>query len=59
MVENVFRIPVCIFLFRRSDTLPRIFEVLRKIKPAKVYLRSDEGRTDEEKKMLLKLEILP
>lgn len=49
-MNSKFSIPVCLFLFRRSDTLPRIFEVLRKVKPAKLYLRSDEGRNEEEKK---------
>ena len=47
-----FNTPVCLFLFRRSDTLPRIFDVLRKVKPSKVYLRSDEGRNEEEKKQV-------
>lgn len=48
-MENSFKTPVCILLFRRSETLPQIFSVLRKVKPRKVYLRSDEGRTDKEK----------
>lgn len=54
-MNNQFTVPVCIFLFRRSDTLPRIFEVLRKIKPAKLYLRSDEGRNPEEKNTVKKV----
>ncbi len=54
-MTNQFSIPVCLFLFKRSNTLPRIFEVLRKVKPAKLYLRSDEGRNDEEKKIVKKV----
>lgn len=49
-MSNQFNIPVCIFLFRRKDTLQRIFEVLRSVKPSKVYLRSDEGRNENEKR---------
>ena len=47
-MEDLFRIPVCLFLFRRSETLPLIFDVLRKVRPNKIYLRSDAGRTEEE-----------
>ncbi len=48
-MEKIFKTPVCLFLFRRIETLPLIFDVLRNVKPAKIYLRSDEGRTTEEK----------
>lgn len=53
-----FKIPVCIFLFRRAETLPNIFEVLKIVKPEKLYLRSDEGRNDEEKKEVAKVRSL-
>lgn len=42
-------IPVVLFIFRRSDTVLRIIEVLRMVKPKKVYLLSDEGRNEEER----------
>lgn len=48
-MERKFNIPVCIFLFRRSETLPQIFDVLKKVRPSKLYLRADEGRNDKEK----------
>lgn len=51
-MSSQFNTPVCIFLFKRSESLPCIFEVLRKVKPSKLYLRSDQGRNDEEKKMV-------
>jgi hypothetical protein len=54
-MENTFNIPVCLFLFRRSETLPLIFDVLRKVRPSKIYLRSDEGRTVDEKKEVSKV----
>lgn len=54
-MEKQFKIPVCIFLFKRSVTLRRIFDVLRVVKPSKIYLRSDEGRTDEEKEAVAKV----
>lgn len=54
-MKNTFKIPVCLFLFRRSETLPQIFAVLRKVRPAKIYLRSDEGRTEEEKREVNKV----
>lgn len=41
--------PVVIFLFKRIDTLERIFEVIRRAKPEKVYLLADGPRNDNEK----------
>lgn len=48
-MPSSFDIPVCIFLFMRSNTLPRIFSVLKNVGVKKLYLRSDEGRNEEEK----------
>lgn len=45
----MFDIPIVIFLFRRTDTLKRIFERLEYIQPRKVYLLADCGRNEEEK----------
>lgn len=51
-MNKIFNIPVVLILFKRSDTVLRILEVLSKIKPTKIYLLSDEGRNDAEKKMV-------
>ena len=44
----MFDIPVALFLFRRSETIPAIITRLREVKPAKVYLLADEGRNEKE-----------
>lgn len=44
----MFDIPVALFLFRRSETLPVIISRLREVKPVKLYLLADEGRNEEE-----------
>ena len=40
------------FIFKRSDTVLRIINVLSKIQPQKIYLLSDEGRNEDEKKIV-------
>lgn len=45
-------IPVALFMFKRMDTLLQIIERIRYAKPSKVYLISDQGRNDEEKKQV-------
>lgn len=52
MAESYFDIPVALFLFRRSDTIKRIIERLREVRVKKIYLLSDQGRTDEERKQV-------
>ena len=44
-----FDIPVCLFIFRRKDTVLKIIERISIVKPQKIYLISDEGRNEEEK----------
>ena len=44
----MFDIPVALFLFRRSETIPAIIARLREVKPAEVYLLADEGRNEKE-----------
>ena len=44
----MLNIPVVVFLYRRIDTLARVFHVLEQAKPAKIYLLSDAGRNKEE-----------
>ena len=46
---NNFEIPVVLFLFKRKDTIIRIIDRLRQVNVKKLYLMSDEGRTEEEK----------
>ena len=48
MPENTFDIPVVLILFKSKDTVLRIIDRLRQIKPMKVYLLSDQGRNEEE-----------
>jgi hypothetical protein len=40
--------PIVLFLFKRKDTLSRIFARLKTVKPKKIYLLSDGPRTPEE-----------
>lgn len=45
-----FEIPVVLFLFKRSETLEKIFSRLRTVAPRKVYLIADGPRNEVEKK---------
>ena len=44
----MFDIPVALIVFRRSNTIPKIIQQLREVKPSKVYILADEGRNDKE-----------
>lgn len=44
-----FDVPVCLMFFLRSDKAIQIIDVIRKVKPTKIYLLSDGPRNDEEK----------
>ena len=44
-----FDIPVCLFMFQRKDTILRIIERISHVKPRKMYLMCDQGRSEEEK----------
>lgn len=48
MIEG-FNIPVVLIIFRRSEKSVRIVERIAQAKPSKLYLISDEGRTETEK----------
>jgi hypothetical protein len=50
LIMEGFDIPVCLFLFQRSDTVLRIIERLSEVKPKRLYLMCDQGRNEEEKK---------
>ena len=45
-----FNVPVVLLLFKRKDTALRIVDRLREIRAARIYIMSDEGRNDEERK---------
>ncbi|MDR2917603.1 MAG: hypothetical protein LBV74_22655 [Tannerella sp.] len=49
----MYNIPVLFLIFSRPDTTARVFERIREIKPAKLYVAADaprEGRPDEVKR---------
>lgn len=47
-MEEKFKVPIVLFLFKRKETVIRILDVIRRINPGKLYLLSDGGRNDEE-----------
>lgn len=44
-----FDIPIVLFMFQRAEKTLQVLEQIKKIKPTKLYLLSDNGRTNEEK----------
>ena len=44
----MFDIPVVLFTFKRTDTVLRIIDRIRQVRPQKIYILSDQGRTSEE-----------
>lgn len=40
--------PIALILFKRKDTALRILDQVRKVQPERIYLLSDQGRTEEE-----------
>lgn len=53
-MEKSFDIPVVLIIFKRSDTVLRIIDRIREVKPKKIYIISDEGRNIEEKELVHK-----
>lgn len=51
----VLNTPVAFFFFNKMDTTLQVFEQIRNIKPKKLYLISDAGRSKEESAMVEKL----
>lgn len=47
-----FEIPVVMFIFKRKESSLKILEKISQVKPKKLYLLGDEGRTDEEKQLV-------
>lgn len=48
MNDNQYDIPIALFIFNRLDTLERVFEKVRSVRPQKLYLISDCARKDKE-----------
>lgn len=44
----MFHIPIVLMTFRRADGLKKIINVLREIRPVKIYVLSDGGRNETE-----------
>ena len=49
----VLNVPVVLFVFKRIDTVIQIINRLRVVQPKKIYIMSDAGRNEEEKKLVL------
>ena len=45
----MFETPIVVFLFRRHDTLERIFQRIRAVKPSRLYLIADGPRNESER----------
>jgi hypothetical protein len=45
MTNNLFPTPVLFLIFNRPDVTEKVFEVIRKIKPAKLFVSADGPRT--------------
>lgn len=50
-----FSIPVALICFKRIDTTMQILERIAAVQPKKLYILSDEGRNEEEKKIVSEL----
>lgn len=48
--NNMFNIPVALFIFKRTSSLKAIVGRIKSVKPAKFYIIADGPRTEEEKK---------
>ncbi|MCX7127045.1 hypothetical protein [Aeromonas sp.] len=53
MMEK-FDVPVVLIIFRRVESTLRVLERISSVKPNKLYILSDQGRTDVEKDMVEK-----
>lgn len=52
MNQEFFDIPIVLFLFKRSDTVLKILDRIRKVKPKKIYLIGDGPRNEEEESIV-------
>jgi len=49
--------PIVLFIYRRSDNLERIIEVVRKAKPNEIYIISDGPKNESESKQVRKTRV--
>ena len=52
-INNSFDIPVVVFFFTRDDLILKVIERISQVRPRKIYLFSDGGRTPEEHKIVI------
>lgn len=55
MENSSFDIPIVLFTFKRSDKTLEVLDRIAEVKPKKLYILSDEGRNEEEQKIVKKL----
>lgn len=48
MEKNEFNTPILFIIFNRPDTTERVFEVIKKIKPKRLYIAADGPRSDRQ-----------
>lgn len=53
MVKTMFDIPVVLFFMKRTDNTLKVLSRIAEVKPSKLYLISDAGRTPEEQEKVL------
>lgn len=51
-MSEQFEIPVVLILFKRSESTLRIIERISQVKPKKMYLLADYGRSEQENKLV-------
>lgn len=49
---NTYQVPIVLMFFKRFDYIIQIIDRIREIKPQKIYLFSDGGRTEEENNII-------
>lgn len=52
-----FEIPIVLLMFKREKAIIRIIERIKRVKPTKIYLVSDEGRSLEERELVKRCRI--
>lgn len=52
MDTEYFDVPVVLFIFKRSETVIRILNVLKNIRPSRLYLIGDGPRNESERKIV-------
>lgn len=51
-MNSSFNIPVVLFIFKRKEASIRIMERIAQIKPSHLYILSDHGRSEEERRLV-------